>query len=360
VNPAISAFLEWWESDGLKKSVLLPEQQDSMKILTIHKSKGLEFGVVILPFLSWNVDHKSSHSNIMWVTPGSPPYNKVGILPVRYKSDLADTIFAGQYFKEKYSAYLDNINLLYVAFTRAVHAIFGFAPDKPTPGNRIAAVVKDALNFSENIDGVEDIFLYRHFDPLTKVFEYGTIQEVQEVKDTVSRLDVSSYPVNENSGSLKLKLHWENYFSSDKTGVRKRINYGRMMHEIFSEIITADDINEAVRKRVLEGKIPEAEEKELAERINVLIERPPVKSWFEKGNEILNEVSILMPDSLVKRPDRVILKEGYATIIDFKFGGENQVYVNQIRQYKRILTEMGYSVSTAYLWYVDADKIIPV
>ena len=359
-NPAISAFLEWWESDGIKKSVLLPEQQDSMKILTIHKSKGLEFKVVILPFLSWNVDHKSSHSNIMWVTPGSPPYNKLGILPVRYKSDLADTIFADQYFKEKYSAYLDNINLLYVAFTRAVHAIFGFAPDKPAPGNRIAAVVKNALNYSEDIDGAEDNFLYRHFDPLTKVFEYGTIEEIKEAKDTIDRLDVSSYPVNENSGSLKLKLHWENYLSSDKSGVRKRINYGRMMHEIFSEINTSDDINEAVRKRVLEGKIPEAEEKGLAEKINGLVERPLIRSWFDKGNEVLNEASILMPDSLVKRPDRIILKEGHATIIDFKFGVENQSYLNQISQYKRIITEMGYSVSTAYLWYVDADKIISV
>ncbi len=57
-NPGITSFLEWWESEGIKKSILLPEQQDSIKVLTIHKSKGLEFGVVILPFISWNLDHK--------------------------------------------------------------------------------------------------------------------------------------------------------------------------------------------------------------------------------------------------------------------------------------------------------------
>jgi len=141
-NPGISSFLEWWESEGNKESILLPEQQDSIKVLTIHKSKGLEFRIVILPFLSWNLDHKPFHTNILWVVPDSAPFDKLGIVPVRYKSDLTDTIFADQYYEEKYSAYLDNINLLYVAFTRAVNAIIGFAPRQPCAMHLLSEEIK--------------------------------------------------------------------------------------------------------------------------------------------------------------------------------------------------------------------------
>jgi hypothetical protein len=112
-NQGIPSFLEWWQSEGGKKSVSLPGQQDAIKVLTIHKSKGLQFGIVILPFISWNLDHKPLQSNILWVKPDSAPFNKSGIVPVRYKSDLSETIFSGDYYMKKYSAFIDNINLLF-------------------------------------------------------------------------------------------------------------------------------------------------------------------------------------------------------------------------------------------------------
>jgi ATP-dependent helicase/nuclease subunit A len=357
-NPGVASFLEWWESEGIKKSILLPEQQDSMKVLTIHKSKGLEFRVVIIPFISWNLDHKSFHSNILWTTPGSQPFNKLGIVPVRYKSDLADTIFADQYYEEKYSAYLDNINLLYVAFTRAVNAIIGFAPDKPRPDNRIAAVIRDAIVFTDENHDVSDAFLHDYFNPVTGVFEYGITPEIYSEKTNIDILKIKDYPVNDNTRLLKLKLHWENYFNPDKSGARERINYGKIMHEIFGGIITSDDVPKAVRKKVIEGKIPEADEKTTREKIQNLVSQPVIKDWFEKDNIVLNEASVLMPDSVTKRPDRIILRDGEATIIDFKFGEESPYYLNQVRQYRNILTEMGYNVVHAYLWFVDGNKIV--
>jgi ATP-dependent helicase/nuclease subunit A len=357
-NSGILSFLEWWGSEGTKKSILMPEQQDSMKVLTIHKSKGLEFGIVILPFLSWNLDHKSFHTNILWVVPGSPPFNKLGIVPVRYRNDLADTIFTEQYYEEKYSAYLDNINLLYVAFTRAVNAIIGFAPGQPRAENRIASVIKEAITFKgEKPDG-SDAFLHNHYDPLTSVFEFGSMPAVRNDIEIPGGFKLINYPVNDNTSSLKLKVHWENFLNPDRSGARERINYGKIMHEIFSEIITSDDVQTAVRKKVIEGKIPVADEAPIMDKIHNLISQPVIKDWFEKGNEVLNEASILMPDSATKRPDRVIIKEGKATIIDFKFGEENPGYLGQIRQYRKILDGMGYRVAEAYLWYVDADKIV--
>jgi hypothetical protein len=151
-----------------------------------------------------------------------------------------------------------------------------------------------------------------------------------------------------------------NYFNTGKSDVRERINYGKVMHEVFSEINTTDDINNAIRKKVIEGKIPESVESQIREKIVKLINQPVIRKWFEKGNEVLNEVSILMPDSDSKRPDRVILRNGKATIIDFKFGEENPRYLFQVRHYRNLLIEMGYEQTEAFLWYVDADKIVTI
>jgi ATP-dependent helicase/nuclease subunit A len=358
-NPGISSFLEWWGSEGIKKSISVPEQQDSMKVITIHKSKGLEFGIVILPFLSWNLDHKVFHSNILWAAPDYPPFNKLGIVPVRYKSELAETIFADQYLEEKYSAYLDNINLLYVAFTRAVNAIIGFAPAQPRAENRIASVIRDAIVFNGTHPDGSETFLHNHYDPQTQVFELGFLQIVHNEKEVPGGLRINNYPVSDNAGSLKLKLHWEDYFNADKSGARGKINYGRMMHEIFGEIFTSDDVVPAVRKKVIEGVINESDGNLIAAKINKLINQSFVRDWFDKGNEILNEASVLMPDSTTRRPDRVIIKDKRTVIIDFKFGEESQGHLTQIKQYRKILAGMGYDVAEAYLWYVDTDKIVP-
>ncbi len=357
-NPGIASFLEWWNTEGYKKSIPVPDSQNSMRVLTIHKSKGLEFGIVILPFLSWNLDHKSFHSNILWAEPQSPPFNKLGIVPLRYSSELAETIFSEQYYGEKLSACLDNVNLLYVAFTRAVNAIIGFAPALPGKENRIASVLRDAVTWSGNHPDGSPAFLNNFFNSQTGILEYGILPEIRKERSIVTGLMTDTYPVTDYAGSLKLRLHWEDYLYAGKTVARERISYGRMMHDLFSRIITPDDIQEAVDRLVITDEIRADEVPALVRKIESLISQPVVNEWFEKGNLILNEATILMPDSGTRRPDRVIIRDGKASLVDFKFGEESGSHLTQIRNYRKILTEMGYEVSGAYLWYVDADRII--
>lgn len=357
-NPGVSSFLDWWQTEGYKKSISLPEHQEAIRVLTIHKSKGLEFEVVILPFLCWNLDHKSWHSNIIWVKPDSPPFDELGIVPVKYGSDLGDTIFSKDYFKEKYSAYIDNINLLYVALTRAKNGIFGFAPDNPGSEGRIAGILKDALEFNEAVPGKNLTSLCVNYYPDKKIFEFGDLPE-NEIKLPAGKgLKISNYPVNNDLGSLKLKLHWENYLMYDKDSVRLKVNYGKLMHEIYEEILTIGDIEKAVKKKVLEGKINEDDEALIAAKISGQIIKPGIKEWFDNDNVVLNEASILLPGTGTKRPDRIIIKNGKTIIVDFKFGEENPHYLSQIRNYKNLLAEMGYFNIEAFLWYVDSDKIV--
>jgi hypothetical protein len=166
--------------------------------------------------------------------------------------------------------------------------------------------------------------------------------------------------VSQTLGSLKLKLHGENYFSSEGESVRKKINYGKLMHEIFEGINTPPDISPAVRKLVLEGKLSEEDSVEIEKRVNLIIKNPQVAGWFEQGNTVLREAGILLPTGFTRRPDRVIFKDGKTIIIDFKFGKENPHYTEQIDQYRLLLEDMGYKDIEGYVWYVDNDKIVTV
>ncbi len=357
-NADFQSFLDWWELTGNKNSVVLPANQDAAKVYTIHKSKGLEFKVVILPFLSWNDDHNTYHRPIIWVKPDTAPFNDLGIVPIRYKRNPPESIFTNVYLQEKYSAYLDNLNLLYVAMTRAKDAIYGFVPEHPDTNSGIAKIIKDALLSDENPAGKSGMILHHNYNDEEKMFEFGKIPEMPgqpaENKDLVS----VNYTVTQQPESLKLKLHGENYFLTGKEAVKQKINYGKLMHEVFEGINASGDIPASVKKLVYEGKIPESESKPLETRLNTLISVPPVSEWFKPGNKVLKETEILLPSGVTKRPDRVILADGKTVIIDFKFGVENEHYAEQMRQYRNLLSEMGYHKIEAFLWYVDKNKIV--
>ncbi|MCE5347394.1 MAG: UvrD-helicase domain-containing protein [Bacteroidales bacterium] len=359
-NLDIQSFLDWWKATGIKKSVVLPGNQDAMRILTIHKSKGLEYKVVILPFLSWNLDYPSSKQPVLWVKPESAPFNELGIVPVKYNKELADTIFADDYINEKFSVYIDNINLLYVAFTRAKDAIYSFSSDNPKSKGTVSMVLKNAVSDNQISQKMQVLNLSGFYNSEAGVFEFGEIPENRdEWRDNLS-ITSSNYSVNKELESLKLKLHGENYFSSGLGEVREKINYGKLMHEIFEGVYSASDVPLAIRKLVLEGKLPEEESSDIEKRIISLISSSQVSDWFMPGNVVMNEAGILLPSGITRRPDRVILRDGKTIVVDFKFGELNPHYTEQVDRYRSLLKEMGYENIEAFIWYVDKNKIISV
>jgi ATP-dependent helicase/nuclease subunit A len=356
-NPGIPAFLEWWESSGRKKSLVLPANQDAIRILTIHKSKGLEFDAVILPFISWDMDHKFSKQPLLWVKPDVPPFNELGVVPVKYSGKLLeDTIFESHYRDEKYSVYIDNLNLLYVAMTRARNVLFGFSPLKSS-ASQVNGILNEALQYNQV---AADLMPSQYFNTETNVFEFGDIPEVNGHKEAVPGIAAQVYPVNISSSTLRLKLHGENYFSSGGEEIRKKINHGKIMHEVFEGIDTAADIDKAVRKIVLEGKLPEHDAGETKDKVRRLVSEAPVSEWFAPGNTIIKEASIILTSGNIRRPDRVIIRNGKTTVIDFKFGEERPLYIEQIELYRSLLKDMGYENTEAFIWYVDRNKIVKV
>lgn len=358
-SPDVCSFVEWWETTGCKKSISLPSNQNAARILTIHKAKGLEFKVVILPFLSWNLDYISGKQPILWIKPDTPPFNELGIVPVRYGKSLSDTLFADDYYIEKYYSYVDNINLLYVAMTRAKDAIYGFVPEDGGKST-IAGILHEAVISCENPAGSRGMILKDHYDSAKRVFEYGEIPGTDEIYIENEVIISENYPVNSRPESLKLKLHGSDFFSKSMEAAARKINYGNLMHEVFEGITTADDIPRAIRQLINEGKIPEAEYSLLEKKLKTLIGSEQISEWFAPGINILKETEILTPSGIIRRPDRVILREDKTIVIDFKFGEENPVYIDQAEQYKNLLGQMGYKNIEACLWYVDKNKIVNV
>ena len=142
----LASFLIWWDESGVSKTVSSPEEQDAIKIITIHKSKGLGFDSVIIPFASWKIDHDSLKTNLIWCRPKIEPFNELPIVPIKYGKAMDDSIYKADYQKEKLSAFIDNLNIAYVAFTRAKNEMIILAPKtkKPESCSDIASLLYSA------------------------------------------------------------------------------------------------------------------------------------------------------------------------------------------------------------------------
>ncbi len=363
----IYTFLEYWDSVGFNRSISISEAQDAIRIMTIHKSKGLEFKAVILPYCNWDIDNVKNRP-VIWCKPGESPFNKLDIVPVRYIKELKDTHFAVDYYIEKSRSYIDNLNLLYVAFTRASDALFCIADSKAS-GSGISAVSGLLQNLcSGSYDNIQagkengGLLLFgKYYNREENIFEYGSLDDVKP-DDSFRRHEagrIKGYAASDSRKKLRIAYQAGDFFAPDTDIRTSPLNYGKIMHEIFGNIVTTDDIDWAVEKVYVEGKIGLEQKKAIRRDIDNIFADIRIRNWFSGGWKIYNEKEIILPDGPVRRPDRVMLKGGNAVIIDYKFGNvERREYIDQVNEYGLMLKEMGYSGIESYVWYLSTGKIV--
>ncbi|MBM3420788.1 MAG: hypothetical protein FJY11_06615, partial [Bacteroidetes bacterium] len=349
---SLRSFTDWWLDKGRESSVILSGRQDAMSIMTIHKAKGLQFPVVIIPFLTWPFDQKSGSP--MWVVPQQEPFSRAGALPVGYSQRLKSTIFAGDYYRERAQSYLDNLNLLYVAFTRAEERLYGFAGirNKGDTG----AILNRAI-ISAGGDGGEIVSLPDFFDTAGGVFEMGSAAGYsprQEADEAV----LPGYQVFSSEGRLRLRFYGRDLLNESGLPLSSRIQYGTVLHEILGKVKYREDVSLAVLSAVEQGYISRDTAPETVRLIDEIISRPEVAVWFDKEATILTEPEILTGTGEIRRPDRVVIRDGVATIIDYKFGEERKEHLTQIETYSRLIGEMGYRIESACLWYIESNRIV--
>ena len=339
-----TAFLKWWNDSGMETKVQISQESEAINVMTIHKSKGLEFDAVISPFFDLPLEPAGNRSPLLWSNAAAGALGFDGLLAVRYSSKLKDTLFGEEYLNEKLYSYIDNLNLAYVAFTRAKRElmIISLLPDekKSREGrpNSIAAMLMEYA--AERMKRREE-------DCTGLLYSYGSptryCEGEQEPAERGLTLQLSrqfAVPLNEE----RMKTAFQGGILGDDNNVR---NGGIIMHEYFSMIDERGEI---------EGNV-EPEIRELIRKKLATVEK---YGWFNGDYTIYKECEIISPSGAVFRPDRVMVRADEAFVIDYKFGEylpENSKYVRQIRNYMRLLSSMGFSRVQGALWYVTEDKV---
>ncbi|EKD31837.1 MAG: hypothetical protein ACD_77C00235G0005 [uncultured bacterium] len=337
----VSSFLSWWDEKGSKASVAAPEGQDAIRIMTIHKSKGLGIKSVIVPF--FKCDFKNISGEIMWCKPSIEPFNAMTLVPVKYRSDLAKTIFALEYEEEYTRNIVDNLNLAYVAFTRAREELFIFAPEYS----------------GKTISSVSDI-LFEIFSPsLNENKEHitGEIKiDAEEETSFAGEIQIPPFRSYDAFERLKLSLKAGDFFEEEKSSRNK----GIIIHNILSRIYSETDIHDSVKEAVSLGELPADEENEIIITLTRLISSVSHRNWFSKKVGVYNELEIIEPGGNVRRPDRVLIG-GECMVIDFKTGKlRPNSHVNQIKSYTSLLVQMGFENVKGFLWYLEDNEVVEV
>ena len=366
-NTDIFSFIKWWDSVGIKQSISTPENDDAFRVMTVHKSKGLDFKVVVIPFCDWDVNKKSGlYKNILWTEPVHEPFNELPLLPVEYGPRLAQSIFAPQYFDELMHQYIDNLNVAYVAFTRAKHELICMAPkpEKDLEDVHKASSLAGLMHLMFNSAAVSttELNLNEHFETSNQRLEIGERkQAVQSKKPTLNNTEkMTAYKSSSPTGRLRLRNMSTDRWLENQQLTDSKLNMGTIMHEILQTIRFKSDTEAAIANCLREGKINSLEAVIVNDMLEKFWQMPLTNQWFADGNTVLNEAVILTPQSSHYRPDRVVINGNQATVIDYKFGEtEKESYLKQVRNYKQLITEMGYHTK-AYICYIMLEKNVEI
>lgn len=356
------SFIAHWEERLCSKTIPSGEIE-GIRIMSIHKSKGLEFHTVLLPFCDWKLENETNNQ-LVWCSPTVGPFNELDLVPVNYSSAMAESIYKEDYQNERLQLWVDNLNLLYVAFTRAEKnlIVWGKKDLKKTVSELLCRALR-SVSAVESIEWDEE-----------EPYEFGALcpSEAKEVKATTNKLTThpSSIPVQIESHLHNVEFRQSNrsadFIKGEDVGDdnSQYINMGQLLHTLFSAIETKDDVQPAIERLLFEGIIPDKEtEKNIRKTAEKALSHPMVQEWYSGSYRLFNECAIIYKedDSLeVRRPDRVMMNDDEVVVVDFKFGKKNKKYNEQVQGYISLLAQMGYQNICGYLWYVydgELEKI---
>lgn len=413
----VHSFLKWWDGKpGL--SINSPDGRDAVNVLTIHKSKGLEYPCVIIPFADWMM---LKEDDMMWIDRKDmllskyfkdlqedviPPIMPVPTAKVIAVAELIEDSEDGGFeerIKNRYDkmcreSYIDNLNRTYVAFTRAVNELHIFT----TCGKESSSVDTNKLNdllrvscrsineeyvktlnreysgkkeYSENKCGGEDVAVNIEYDEATKTYFVGDAEQMYEPKDkkdehAVGQKDKSIVETSQAvDDGFELPLELPQYCSNSRevnvclpeifNPAQER---GIRMHKLLSMLKHAKDKERTLRIAERRGVTLRCE-KEAEALVDKVLSDPNTSIWFDDNNCVINERTIF-DEGKKLRPDRIVrTPEGNVIVIDYKFGtdhSKDSEYRKQVSRYMKKLREAGMNVTEGYVWYPDEDLALPV
>ena len=335
-------FLDFWEKSGGKFSIPSPEGNNAVRIMTIHKSKGLEFPVVIMPFAE--EDYGKKPKDKLWLDAEGLDMPKALIdnsSAVEGFGEEAKLV----YDQKKQEELLDNINVLYVALTRAEEQLYVISNMNLTNKGEVKKNDMSAFFVNYLIDkGVFD----------EDILEYSFGNKIKISSET-KHVDMSK-PINSINETLNPKnikiaqreaLMWG-------THQQESIEYGNVIHEILSFVKTKQDVILAVDKAIENGLINLVQKELVLDTIYKIVNHEELALFFAEGNEVLNEQTIIQKEGSIIKPDRMVISENkHVFLLDYKTGVHNSKYLRQLEGYQNAIELMGFSVQKKCLVYIS-------
>lgn len=367
----LTAFIRFWD-EKLNAKTIPSGEIDGIRILSIHKSKGLEYHTVLLPFCDWKMENETNNHLIWCSVAGTgketdiPPFNRLDIVPVNYSGAMAESVYHDDYLEERLQLWVDNLNLLYVAFTRACKNLIIFA--KVGQKGTVSELLYDSLPLMQEVE----LPLAQENPEDDAVGEYGGLCTAHDEKKAGKSNRLSSpregVPVKMESIETHIEFKQSNrsadFIQGDDTEDNRGqyIRQGQLLHQVFAHIEKADDLPSALERLSFEGVFESEEQKQQIQGLaHWALQHPAVKDWFSGTWELYNECAIVYTDEegqmQTRRPDRVMRKDGQVVVVDFKFGKKNEAYRAQVQEYMDLLTQMGYTHIRGFLWYVFANEL---
>jgi len=383
----IDSFLQEWESTIHSKSIH-SDKTDGIQLISIHKSKGLEFDNVIMPFCDWKLEM----GDIIWCSPTEEPYSELPLVPVDFNAKkMVGSVYEPDYQHEHLQNMVDNLNLLYVAFTRAGRNLFVYGK-RGEAGVRSYMIEESLPTVYEKLGG-NDVNMAMTPDALITqsedkkgekkaekeddiFFEYGTIDtaskedkaksevaNVFENKPKMLSVHINTLPDLQQFVPSQKSIDFINGEDEIDEQQQFYIKLGTVLHALFSTIRTQDDVEKALTQLELDGVL--YDENVSKQRIESMLRKrlnsPMVSDWFSDKWQVMNECSLLYYDEEGKvakeRPDRVLIGKDEIIVIDFKFGKPKPEHHAQVRRYMDAFVEMGHQHVKGYLWYVYPNKV---
>lgn len=343
---SITTFLDWWDKEGAEETINTAEISDAIRILTIHRAKGLEAPIVFIPFASWSFS-PNARLHQLWTNHLPEVYQQLSYIPLDFnRNKLQGSFFEGVLRQEAEEYALDILNKTYVAFTRPREKLYISAPKKQRVKGiheQLFAVFSAMdMNYSEEED----------FDVFSSGDEHEKFKKNKN-KEQISKIKV--YPRSRFLEQLSIRNDSDRFFMLQDTDQAKAIHLGNQVHDVLADVGVKEDLPMVMRKKLQAGEISEKDLKGVSVQIEKLLDSDQVKDWFSDDFEVYNE-RILHFNGRELKPDRLLIKGKEAIVVDYKTGEESEKHVAQVQQYMAAIKAMGYQPK-GYLLYVDPIKV---
>ncbi|WP_370408723.1 UvrD-helicase domain-containing protein [Tenacibaculum dicentrarchi] len=348
---SIQEFLEFWEEKKANLSIVAPESGNAVQIMTIHKSKGLEFPVVIFPY---DLEIYRQIKPKIWFDDLPTYFEGFNELLVPYTKELKLINETGLeiHNQQRSALELDNFNLLYVALTRAVeqlHIITEYRIDTKAKKENTNYYSGIFINYLKEKNYWNDGQLDYSFGESKSASVQKEIFSLAEVQEEFISTPWQSHNIHMLASASKL---WN-------TEQGKAIEFGNLIHEMMSKIMTQQDISRVIHQYEQQGVIDRKQSVAIENDINKIVTHPELQEYYAKNAVVYNEREIVDVDNQILIPDRLVLSDNNeVTILDYKTGKPSKSYHQQLLKYERVLKSINYKVSKKLLIYINEEILV--